>query len=237
LVLDCFNDIVTWRTSEHTEEQINKPQLQIDYHAMTDMQEIPIFPLRVVMFPGGRLDLQIFERRYLDLVSHCMRNDNGFGICLLKEGEETIKEGTKQTIHRTGTYVSIVDWDQLENTLLGITVEGSSKFRVEECWQADSGVLHAKVTFSDTDSVGKEMILLDDQFAALADLLQNLENHPLVEQKKLTIDYNNLWDLGWRLSELIPIEVEQQQQLLEMDDPWERIENIEQLVSDLANEV
>jgi len=204
---------------------------------MTDMPEIPLFPLRVVMFPGGRLDLQIFEQRYLDLVSHCMRNDNGFGICLLKEGEEIIKEGTKQTIHRAGTYVSIIDWDQLENGLLGITVEGSSKFRVEECWQADNSILHAKVAFSDTDRVGKETILLDDQFAALADLLQNLENHPLVEQKKLTIDYNNLWDLGWRLSELIPIEVEQKQQLLEMDDPWERIENIEQLVSDLANEV
>ncbi|MDP6537890.1 MAG: LON peptidase substrate-binding domain-containing protein [Gammaproteobacteria bacterium] len=201
------------------------------------MQEIPLFPLRVVMFPGGRLELQIFERRYLDLVSHCMRNDKGFGICLLKEGEETIKEGTKQTIHRSGTYVSIVDWDRLENGLLGITVEGSSKFRVADCWQADSGVLHAEVVFSDTDSVGKETILLDDQFAALADLLHNLEDHPLVEQKKLTIDYDNLWDIGWRLSELIPIEVEQKQQLLEIDDPWERIENIEQLVSDLANEV
>ena len=165
-----------------------------------------------------------------------MRTSTGFGVCLLKEGEEVIQEGIEQTIHRTGTYSNIIDWDQLENGLLGITVEGSTKFNIEDCWQIDSGVLQANVEFSQTDSVGKESIPLDNQFSALADLLQNLESHPLIEQKNLAIDYNNLWDLGWRLSELIPIDVEQKQQLLELDDPWERIQNLEQLVSDLANE-
>ena len=203
---------------------------------MTETQQIPLFPLRVVMFPRGRLNLQIFERRYIDLVTHCMRTSTGFGICLLKEGEEVIQEGTNQTIHRTGTYSNIIDWDQLENGLLGITVEGSAKFSIEDCWQSDSGVLQGNVQFNETDNVGRETIPLDDQYTALADLLQNLESHPLVEQKKLIIDYNNLWDLGWRLSELIPIEIEQKQQLLEIDDPWERIQSIEQLVSDLAND-
>ena len=203
---------------------------------MPETEQIPLFPLRVVMFPGGRLDLQIFERRYIDLVSHCMRTSTGFGVCLLKEGEEVIQEGIDQTIHRTGTYSNIIDWDQLENGLLGITVEGSTNFIIEDCWQIDSGVLLANVEFSQSDSVGKESIPLDNQFSALADLLQNLESHPLIEQKNLAIDYNNLWDLGWRLSELIPIDVEQKQQLLELDDPWERIQNLEQLVSDLANE-
>ena len=51
-------------------------------------KDIPLFPLRVVMFPGSRLDLQIFEQRYLDMISRCMRTDTGFGICLLREGKE-----------------------------------------------------------------------------------------------------------------------------------------------------
>lgn len=203
---------------------------------MTDIQKIPLFPLRVVMFPGGQIDLQIFERRYLDLVSQCLKSNTGFGVCLLKSGEEVIKEGTQQTIHRTGTYCKIVDWDQLDNGLLGITVEGSAKFKITDCWQEETGVLHADVEFSRADSLEAEVIPLDEQFSGLADFLHNLENHPLVEQKKLSIDYNNLWDLGWRLSELIPIAAEQKQQLLEVDDPWDRIEEIEQLVSDLANE-
>ena len=199
-------------------------------------QDISLFPLRVVMFPGSRMDLQIFERRYLDLISHCMRSNVGFGICLLREGEEVVREASRQTIHRTGTYCKIVDWDQLDNGLLGITVEGVAKFRISDCWQGDSGVLEAKVDFSEQDRVGSDTIPLDDAYNALVDLLQNLENHPLVEQKNLSINYDNLWDLGWRLGELIPIEVEKKQQLLELDDPWERISAIEQVVADMANE-
>jgi LysR family transcriptional regulator for metE and metH len=48
-------------------------------------------------------------------------------------------------------------------------------------------------------------------------LLALASDHPLVEQKRLNIDYNNLWDLGWRLSELIPVEEEKKQALLELD--------------------
>lgn len=203
---------------------------------MSKLQEISLFPLNLVMFPGGRLDLQIFEQRYIDLVRHCMRSETGFGVCLLKEGGETNLSGTTQIIHRAGTYAHIIDWDQLPNGLLGITVEGSAKFIIEDCWQAESGLLTANVLMSDIDSVGKQTIPIDDDFVALSDLLQNLESHPLVEQKNLVINYDNLWDLGWRLAELIPVENIKKQHLLELDDPWERIENIERLVSDLANE-
>lgn len=204
---------------------------------MRKLQEIPLFPLHLVMFPGGRLDLQIFERRYIDLVRHCMRTETGFGVCLLKEGMEILESGRQQTIHRTGTYARIIDWDQLSNGLLGITVEGNAKFSIEDCWQAESGVLTANVLFSENDSVGKQAIPVDDDFIALAELLANLESHPLIEQKNLVIDYQNLWDLGWRLAELIPIENIKKQHLLELDDPWDRMENIERLVSDLANEI
>ncbi len=203
---------------------------------MNDAQEIPLFPLRNVLFPGGRIDLQIFERRYIDMVSASLKRGTGFGICLLKRGEEVARPGTQQTIHRTGTYAEIVDWNQLENGLLGITIEGKAKFRIENCWEGSGNLLRAQVRFSATDSVGKQLIPLDERFTALADLLKKLESHPLVVQQQLTVDHNNLWDLGWRLSELIPIAAEARQHLLELDDPWERIENIEQLVVDLANE-
>lgn len=207
---------------------------------MTDMQEpeveeIPLFPLKVVMFPGGYLDLQIFERRYIDLVSHCLRNDSGFGICLLREGEEVIREAGKQTIHRVGTYVRIVDWDQLENGLLGITVLGRIKFLVQDCWQGDNGVLQARVQFSPVDDMDRESIPVEAQYAPLAELLESLATHPMVQQRGQNIDYENLRDLGWRLGELLPIEVEDKQKLLELEDPSQRIQRIEEIVADLAN--
>ncbi|GAB5499352.1 MAG: LON peptidase substrate-binding domain-containing protein [Pseudohongiellaceae bacterium] len=202
----------------------------------TDRNEIPLFPLKVVVFPGTRLDLQIFERRYIDLVSHCMRTGTGFGICLLRSGEEVIREVGKQTIHRVGTYVDIVDWDQLENGLLGITVQGHAKFIVEDCWQAETGVLQAKIKFSEVDDVEREPIPVDEQYTVLAELLESLATHPMVQQRAQKIDYENLRDLGWRLGELLPIEVEDKQQLLELEDPSQRIQKIEELVAYLANE-
>jgi Lon protease-like protein len=202
---------------------------------MNERQEISLFPLKSVMFPGGRLKLQIFEQRYIDLVKQSLRMNSGFGICLLKDGEEAIRPGTTQTVHRIGTYVHIIDWDQLGNRLLGITVKGVQKVTVNDYWQVDSGLLMANVNYSSVDKLGKEKIELDEQFQQLADLLHNLEQHPLVEDMNLDIDYNNLWDLGWRLSELMPITPDKKQQLLELDDPWERIRTIEQWVADLAN--
>ena len=48
----------------------------------------PLFPLNTVLFPGCILDLQIFEARYLDMVSACMRRGEGFGVVALLEGRE-----------------------------------------------------------------------------------------------------------------------------------------------------
>jgi Lon protease-like protein len=52
----------------------------------------------------------------------------------------------------------------------------------------------------------------------------------------LKIDYQNLWDLGWRLSELIPVAAEIRQELLELDDPWERIRLVERSIHHLIGD-
>ena len=92
------------------------------------------------------------------------------------------------------------------------------------------------IAYKENDSVEKQTKTIHYNFNPLTKLLEDLRSRPLVEQKNLIIDYDNLWDLGWRLAELIPVENAKRQDLLEMDDPWERIENIEKLVSELADE-
>ena len=202
---------------------------------MKKINDIPLFPLNIVLFPGGRFDLQIFERRYIDLVSHCMRTGTGFGICLLKSGDETNGNNLNQTVYNTGTYAKIVDWDQLESGLLGITVEGAVKFVAQDFWREEDDVLHASVEFSDIESTEADVIPLGDEYTALSELLRNLEDHPLVAGRNLSIDYSDLRQLGWRLSELIPLGIDVRQELLELNDPVERLSKIEKLVSEMAN--
>ncbi len=46
--------------------------------------QVPLFPLNTVLFPGGPLPLRIFEPRYLDMVSRCMKDDMPFGVALIR---------------------------------------------------------------------------------------------------------------------------------------------------------
>ena len=90
------------------------------------MAHIPLFPLPLVVFPGGRLPLQIFETRYVDMVKRCLREGSGFGVIMITEGDQVLRDTEQQlpSVSRCGTYCSIVDFDELPNGMLGIMAEG-----------------------------------------------------------------------------------------------------------------
>ena len=71
---------------------------------------LPLFPLKSVLFPGGKLELRIFERRYLDLVAECARTSSGFGVCLILQGEEA---GAPAEPAAVGTLARIIDFETL----------------------------------------------------------------------------------------------------------------------------
>ena len=86
---------------------------------MNNLKNIPIFPLKSIILPGGQFPLRIFERRYLDMIKNSLKNDSGFVIALTKKDADYIS-----SVHDYACYVEIVDWSQLDGGLLGITVEG-----------------------------------------------------------------------------------------------------------------
>ena len=191
------------------------------------MDKIALFPLNSVIFPKGRISLQIFESRYVDLVRDCLRDDTGFGIVLIEKGTEVASKGQKLDIHRTGTFCRVVDWNQLPNGLLGITVEGQSTFRVLESWREPNNLCKAVVAFRPQDSVDAEGIEVGEAFAEYVDLLRGLSQHPAIEELRLHVSFDNLREVAWRLSELLPIGNREKQSLLELIDPIARLEQIE----------
>jgi Lon protease-like protein len=48
------------------------------------IEDIALFPLNTVLFPGGLLPLRIFEQRYMDMATACLKDNLPFGICLIK---------------------------------------------------------------------------------------------------------------------------------------------------------
>ena len=209
---------------------------EIEFKNRRGSEIIALFPLKSVLFPRGRLPLQIFEQRYINLIRHTMKTETGFGICLLKDGEEVAPQGVRQEVHRVGTYARVVDWDQLPNGLLGVTVEGSHKFVVQECWSEQDQLLVASVDYCGVDFVGEEALAVEDEHEVLVGLLDQLAQHPVISQLGMAIDYQDLRQLGWRLSELIPLSLERKQALLELQDPFERIREIEKIIDSMIKE-
>jgi len=75
----------------------------------TVIKNVPIFPLSVVLCPQGLLSLRIFEARYLDMVSGCLKHDRPFGVSMIVEGKEI---GQAAQCYQVGTLAKITNWDQ-----------------------------------------------------------------------------------------------------------------------------
>jgi Lon protease-like protein len=47
---------------------------------------LPLFPLEVVLMPGGHLPLHIFEARYKEMIGEALRDHTEFGVVLVRGG-------------------------------------------------------------------------------------------------------------------------------------------------------
>lgn len=192
------------------------------------MNEIPIFPLPLVLFPGGRLPLQIFETRYLDMVKGCLRAETGFGIVMIVEGDQVLGSPDDQlpTVSHCGTYVKIVDFDQLPNGMLSVLVEGEKKFVIRDQYEQADRLMLANVEFLALE----EEVSVPEEQEHLSSLLESLMEHEAVRKLGLECNFDQAREVGARLTELLPSPNQFKQRLLEMKDPLVRLGEIDKLV-------
>jgi uncharacterized protein len=179
--------------------------------------ELPLFPLSTVLFPGGRLDLRVFERRYLDMVRECTRTNTGFGVCLIVRGREA---GEPAVPAAFGTLARITDFATLPDGLLGITARGEARFHVEQSRVRDSGLVIGHVRLQQVDAhlpVPAEHGLLSTILSRVAEQLGG----ELASAPQARFD-DTAW-VAWRLAEILPLENEERQQLLQEPDPVSRL--------------
>lgn len=198
---------------------------------MPDTVALPLFPLHPVLFPGGRLPLQIFEPRYLDMIRDCMRHGKPFGVVLIRRGADArlLAEMPQPEIFDVGTEAHVVDFNQLANGRLGIVVRGGRKFRIRGTWEQDDHLLVGEVEYLPDEPA----LPIDSGHQELVDILRELIKHPMVEKLGLEIDFSDARSVGWRLAELLPIEPEIKQSLLKLQWPRERLQELTRLVDKL----
>jgi len=184
-----------------------------------------LFPLNSVLFPGCKLPLQIFEQRYLRLIKTCMRDNHGFVVILISVGKEV---GDTPETYSIGTYVEIVDWEMLNNGLLGITIEARYRVRVSNPCAQDDGLMTGEI---ETLPMADEAYIDKDiQISDLVDTLKQLEQHPYIEQQAMEVDYSSIQDVCDKLSQLLPVDPLTKQSLLEINTNAEKIDRLRLLI-------
>ncbi|PTB94535.1 peptidase S16 [Marinobacter sp. B9-2] len=187
---------------------------------------VPLFPLNSIVLPRGRIPLQLFEPRYIDMLTRCLKEDRGFVVVLLQEGGEA---GRTAAFYDIGTYVRIIDFQQLDNGLLGITVEGESKVSVVRSWQQEDGLNVGDVEWLIEEAESE----VPERFGELPSVLKALFRHPVIRDLNMDIDYGDARDVGWRLTELLPLDKQEKQKLVELQDPLERLSRLQGLLEAL----
>ncbi|OMG67893.1 ATP-dependent protease [Stutzerimonas balearica] len=191
---------------------------------------LPLFPLDTVLFPGCVLDLQLFEPRYLDMVSACLKAGHGFGVVRILEGHEV---GPAPSAHAmVGCEALIRDWQQRPNGLLGIRVEGARRFDVQSTEVQRDQLLVAEVSWR--DEVCDRA--LDAQYEDLLVLLQALGQHPMVRTLGMPGEIRGQAELASKLAYLLPFETAQKLQLLAIDEPAECLQLIQQWLERLQGD-
>ncbi len=183
--------------------------------------DIPLFPLTSVLFPGGRLHLRIFEPRYLDLVRECSRHGSAFGVCLILAGHEPAVPAA------IGTLARISDFHRDEDGLLGIVAEGGARFRVARSRVRADGLLRGDAKLWP----GEPETEVPVEFALLQSILERLIETmaPHWRQTPRSAYEDASW-LGFRLAELLPLDTREQQRMLELTDPLQRLAQLRDIL-------
>jgi Lon protease-like protein len=94
---------------------------------MARVAEIPLFPLKTVLFPGMPLPLRIFEERYKVMLRELLESGGCFGVLLIRDGEEV---GDGAIPHDVGTTARIEECQELEGGRFALSARGVQRFRL-----------------------------------------------------------------------------------------------------------
>ena len=136
-------------------------------------------------------------------------------------------------IAKKGSYVEIIDFNNLPNGLLGITVRSINKVLIKDLTKMGDG-LHMAKTQAVVDPEVDDQALLAE-FPEISNILSQLIKHPKIEAMPLKVDFNSADSVAYNLAGLIPIPGSYKQSLLEAFDASQRLSILSKYIEDLSS--
>ncbi len=190
------------------------------------MRHLPLFLLQTVLFPEDKLPLRVFEARYMDMVTACLKVDKPFGVCLIQSGEEVGEPADPVTV---GTLAFIKQWEMLQPGVLHILVLGHARFEIEKFYH------EGKLAYADVRLWEAEPQLeIPADFSDLAQFLQQIVTDYGTELIPQPHRFNDASWVGMRLAQLLPVTNTIKQSWLEERSPALRLAAIKNKLKQLA---
>jgi uncharacterized protein len=189
--------------------------------------DLPLFPLRSVLFPGGHLKLQVFDSRHLALLQQCQQQQTLLGVvCLKEQAPETVAAGSAAQsswpFQCTGVLAQVLGIDSGIGPITPVRCQGLERFEVQQAHLDSTGLWQAQVQRCPDEPCVAPPINLLDAVRALASAIGSLKLHGGdVFIKPLAFD-----NAGWvanRWCELLPIPMAAKYQLMALPDPLARL--------------
>ncbi len=186
---------------------------------------IPLFPLKTVLFPQGFLPLRVFEPRYLDMVSNCMKTEQGIGVVLIREGSEV---GDAASTYDVGTLTEISYWHKRTDGLLGVTLNGLQRFRILSHDVQPNQLVLAEIELLPASGAYP----LNPRFEPMAAMLEKIITQLDPPFSTMDTHYDDGDWVSARLVELLPLPLERKQQLFMLEDVDARLQELESILSE-----
>ncbi|QNH60498.1 LON peptidase substrate-binding domain-containing protein [Hymenobacter sediminicola] len=173
------------------------------------MRTLALFPLNLVVFPGEKLNLHIFEPRYRQLVHDCLSEGITFGIPPYRN----------EAVSSLGTEVQLIGVEKTyDSGELDIRTRAVGVFRIEEFYRQAPGKLYAGGLVEDLHDNNTQDALLQARITSYMEQLYDVLGLRRLMQE-LPPDYR-IYDIAHHLG----LNTEQEYQLLEAETEAERQE-------------
>ena len=190
---------------------------------------LPLFPLQTVLFPDGLLELKIFETRYLDLMSRCMREQSPFGVVALRSGDEARVAGAGPVdLFDAVTLAELIEVDSPEANILLVRCRGTQRFALGATRQEADGLWLGEASPIADDPVVPPAASHANVVKSLVDAVATVS----AQGAEPFLQPHRFDDAGWvanRWCEILPLPLDAKHRLLGLD-PSSRLDIVDSLM-------
>ena len=177
--------------------------------------KFPIFPLNgAILFPGTNLPLNIFEKRYIEMVDYALSNNRLIGMIQKKENDDFFKIGCLGKItsfSETGDGRYQINLEGLNRFLLKKIVKSENNFII-----IDGEILKSNESIKEKNSLNEKLLFSFKKFLKIKNINFNFSEFE-------NLDASSLAKI---ICIIAPLDHLIKQMLLEFDSDYELCKNL-----------